>query len=91
MEELLQHDLEEAHYYLNIPNLIIVLPITDIAISKDGITLTLGEDNTSSITVWKEASEVKRVRRPSNIVGGFKWCYLIKNEYKENIGYIGRK
>lgn len=31
MEELLKRDLEEAHYYLNIPNLIIVLPITDIA------------------------------------------------------------
>ena len=90
MEELLQHDLEEAHYYLNIPNLIIVLPITDIATSKDGITLALGDDTTSSITIWKEASEVKRVRRPTGIIGEFQWCYLIKNEYKENIGYIGR-
>ena len=89
MEELLQHDLEEAHYYLNIP-LIIVLPITDIATSEDGITLTLGEDNTSSITIWKEASEVKKVRRPTGIIGEFEWCYLIKNEYKESIGYIGR-
>lgn len=91
MEELLKYDLEETFYYLNIPNLIIVLPIIDIAASEDGVILTLDEDNTSSITIWKEASEVKRVRRPSNIVGGFKWCYLIKNEYKENIGYIGRK
>ena len=53
MEELLQHDLEEAHYYLNIPNLIIVLPIIEIATSEDGVTLTLGEDNKSSITIWK--------------------------------------
>lgn len=90
MKELLQHDLEEAHYYLNIPNLIIVLPITDIATSEDGVTLTLGEDNASSITIWKEASEVKRGRRPTGIIGEFEWCYLIKNEYKENIGYIGR-
>lgn len=90
MEELLQHDLEESHYYLNIPNLIIVLPITDIAASEDGLTLTLGEEKTSSITIWKEASEVKRVRRPAGIIGEFEWCYLIKNEYKENIGYIGR-
>ena len=90
MEELLQNDLEEAHYYLNIPNLIIVLPITDIATSEDGVTLTLGEDNASSITIWKEVSEVKRVRRPTGVIGEFDWCYLIKNEYKENIGYIGR-
>lgn len=90
MEELLQHDLEEANYYLNIPNLIIVLPITDISASEDGITLTLGNDNTSSITIWKTASEVKKVRRPTGILGEFEWCYLIKNEYKENIGYIGR-
>ncbi|SCJ91774.1 Uncharacterised protein [uncultured Clostridium sp.] len=90
MEELLQHDLEEAHYYLNIPNLIIVLPIIEIATSEDGVTLTLGEDNKSSITIWKEASEVKRVRRPTGIIGEFEWCYLIKNEYKESIGYIGR-
>lgn len=90
MEELLQHDLEEAHYYLNIPNLTIVLPIIEIATSEDGVTLTLGEDNKSSITIWKEASEVKRVRRPTGIIGEFEWCYLIKNEYKESIGYIGR-
>lgn len=90
MEELLKHDLEEANYYLNMPNLIIILPITDIAISNDGVTLTLGEDKTSSITIWKKASEVKRIRRPTGIIGEFEWCYLIKNEYKENIGYIGR-
>lgn len=90
MEELLKSDLAEAHYYLNIPNLIIVLPITDIAASEDGLTLTLGEDNTSSITIWKESSEVKKVRRPTGIIGEFEWCYLIKNEYKEDIGYIGK-
>lgn len=90
MEELLKHDLEEENYYLNMPNLIIILPITDIAISNDSITLTLGEDKTSSITIWKEASEVKRIRRPTGIIGEFEWCYLIKNEYKANIGYIGR-
>ena len=90
MEELLKHDLEEANYYLNMPNLIIILPITDIATSDDGTTLTLGEDNYSSITIWREASEIKKVKRPAGVIGEFEWCYLIKNEYKENIGYIGR-
>lgn len=89
MEELLKHDLEEAYYYLYLPNLIIKLPIVDIAESDSGIALTLG-DNNGELIIFKEASEVRRVRRPDNIIGNFEWCYLIKNEYKEPIGYIGK-
>ena len=90
MDELLKHDLEYAYYYMHQPNLIIKLPITDIAISNDGITLSLGNDDFSSITIWKDASEVVEVRRPDMIIAKFQWCYLIKNEYKEPIGYIGK-
>ena len=90
MEELLKHDLEDAYYYLYLPNLIIKLPIVDIAESDCGITLTLGNDDFSSITIWKEASEVIEVRRPDMLIAKFDWCYLIRNEYKEPIGYIGK-
>ena len=90
MEELLKHNLEEGYYYMCQPNLILRLPIVKVSQSSDGITLELGIDGYSSITIWKEASEVKRVRRPTGIIGEFEWCYLIKNEYKENIGYIGK-
>lgn len=90
MEELLKHDLEEAFYYMHMPNLIIKLPIVDVSISDDGITLEIGTDGKSTLTIWKEASEIIKVRRPSNIIGEFKYCYLIKNEYKEPIGYIGK-
>lgn len=89
MEELLKHNLEEGYYYMYQPNLIIKLPITDIAESDCGIALTLGDDN-GELIIFKEASEVRRVRRPDNIIGNFEWCYLIKNEYKEPIGYIGK-
>ena len=90
MEELLKHDLEEAFYYMHIPNLIIKLPISDVSISDDGITLELGTDGYSTLTIWKEESKVIKVRRPDNIIGTFEYCYLIKNEYKEHIGYIGK-
>lgn len=90
MEELLKHDLEEAYYYLNLPNIFIKLPITDVMCSDDGLTLTLGNDTYSTLNIWKDASEVKKVRRPSNIIGEFAWCYLIRNEYKEDIGYIAK-
>lgn len=88
MDELLKHDLEDAYYYLYQPNLCIKLPITGIVESEDGIVLELGSDNCSNITIWREASDIKKVRRPNNILGKFDWCYLIKNEYKEPIGYI---
>ncbi|MBC5630633.1 hypothetical protein H8S20_17380 [Clostridium sp. NSJ-6] len=90
MEELLKHDLEDAYFYMHIPNLIIKLPISEVVVSEDGINLELGTDGNSTLTIWKEASEVIKVRRPSNIVGIFEYCYLIKNEYKEPIGYIGK-
>lgn len=90
MEELLKHDLEEAYFYMHIPNLIIKLPIVEVVASDDGINLELGTDGSSTLIIWKEASEVIKVRRPSNIVGTFEYCYLIKNEYKEPIGYIGK-
>lgn len=90
MEELLKHNLDEGYYYMCQPNLIIRLPIADVSQSSDGITLELGTDGYSSITIWKDASEVIKVRRPSNIIGEFAWCYLIRNEYKEDIGYIAK-
>ena len=89
MEELLKHNLEEGYYYMCQPNLILRLPIVEVSQSSDGITLELGIDGYSSITIWKDASEVIEVRRPDMIIAKFEWCYLIKNEYKENIGYIG--
>lgn len=35
------------------------------------------------------ADKIKSVKRPSNIIKKYKWCYLLKNEYDEIIGYIG--
>lgn len=87
MEELLKHDLEEAYFFYSKSDLVLRLPITDIAKSEDGISLYLGDD--SHLIIWND-SEVKRVKRPSNFIGDFEYCYLIKNSDKELIGYIGR-
>ena len=32
---------------------------------------------------------VKPIRRPGNIVRKFNWCYILKNDENECIGYIG--
>ncbi|EES48906.1 hypothetical protein NE172_02195 [Clostridium botulinum] len=34
--------------------------------------------------------KIKKVRRPDNIVVKFEWCYILKNEYNDCIGYIGK-
>jgi hypothetical protein len=36
-------------------------------------------------------NKVKKVKRPSDIIAEFEWCYLLKNEYDQEIGYIGLK
>lgn len=91
MGELLKHDLEDAYFYMYLSNLLIKLPINETIVSDDGINLELGSDGYSHLIIWKEASEVIKVRKPSNFVSEFEWCYLIKNEYKEPIGYIGKR
>lgn len=30
------------------------------------------------------------IKRPGNIIADFEWCYMLKNEYDEIIGYIGK-
>lgn len=35
--------------------------------------------------------KMKKVKRPSNIIAEFEYCYLLKNSYDEYIGYIGKK
>ncbi|NFA42716.1 hypothetical protein EXM65_09055 [Clostridium botulinum] len=34
--------------------------------------------------------KIKLIRRPGNIIASFKWCYQLKNEYDDLIGYIGK-
>lgn len=94
MEELLKHDLEEAYFYMKISDLYIKLPIVEVIqgeeTNPDGMTLMLGNDDASHLIIWRDGTEVKKVRRPSNIIGNFEYCYLIKNSDKELVGYIGR-
>lgn len=34
--------------------------------------------------------KIKLIRRPSNIIEKFEWCYILKNHYNEVLGYIGK-
>ena len=36
-------------------------------------------------------NKIKPIKRPSNIVEKFNWCYILKSYDNECIGYIGEK
>jgi hypothetical protein len=40
------------------------------------------------VGVYKD--KLKTIRRPGNIIEKFDWCYILKDEYDECIGYIGK-
>jgi len=41
-------------------------------------------------TVDVYMDKIKPIRRPENIIANFDWCYQLKNEYDDIIGYIGK-
>lgn len=91
MEELLKYDLEDAIFYLRVSELLIVLPVMEVGADSNGkgITLTLGEDESSYLNIWDD-TKVKKVRRPANVIAEFEWCYLIEQNGK-HIGYLGKR
>lgn len=55
-----------------------------LEMSKDTLNV-----NFTGGTVDIYMDKIKSVRRPENIIAKFKWCYQLRNEYNEVIGYIG--
>lgn len=37
------------------------------------------------------SDKFENVNRPCNVIANFEWCYKLKNEYGDCIGYIGKK
>ena len=87
MEELLKNDLEEAHFYLYKADLYIKLEVTDVTVGETGITIELGHDYNCHLVIWED-SIVSEVEHPNDIIAKFNWCYEIKNNKKELLGYL---
>lgn len=85
MEELLKNNLEEAYFYLYKSDLYIKLQVTDITAGDTGVTLELGED--CNLVIWDD-SIVNEVEHPNGVSSNFSWCYEIKNNNKELLGYL---
>lgn len=86
MEELKEQLLKGTFYYSN-SNILIKGKVYNVISYDDGqleIFFTGG-----IVDLYKD--KLTKVRRPSNLIAAFKWCYLLKNEDNESIGYIGEK
>lgn len=85
--EELKEQLQQGTFYYHKFGLLVkgkvklVLPI-------DNDTLNV---NFTGGTVDIYMDKIKAVRRPDNIIAKFEWCYKLRNEYDECIGYIGEK
>jgi hypothetical protein len=62
--------------------------------SKVNLVLEISKDtlnvNFAGGCVDVYMNKIKPVRRPDDIIAKFKWCYKLRNEYDECIGYIGK-
>lgn len=76
------NDKENSFYYFYKLDLFIKSKVIDI--KEDEIFFENGK-----LAILRE-TEIKKVRRPSNIIGEFEWCYIIKNTDADTIGWIGK-
>ena len=79
--------LKEGTFYFYKFGLLVKLPVAEVIDKEDFITLNFA-NNAGHVDVFVE--HMQKVRRPGNIIAKFKWCYSLKNDYKDFIGYIGR-
>lgn len=83
--ENLKDKLKQGTFYYYIDSLFIHAQVKDtcsigkenIRIEFEGGAVTVGIDN------------IEPIRRPSNVVEKFNWCYILKSYDNECIGYIG--
>ena len=85
--EELKKQLQEGTFYYHKFGLLVK--------GKVNIVLKVSEDtlNVSFVggCVDVYMDKIKPVKRPSNIIADFEWCYVLRNEYDDVIGYLGLK
>lgn len=79
--------LKEGTFYFYKFGLLVKLPVASVIDKEDFITLDFA-NNAGYVDVFVE--HMQKVSRPGNIIAKFKWCYSLKNDYGDHIGYIGR-
>ena len=82
----LKEQFKAGTFYYYIDSLFIHAKVEDIcSIGKDSIRIAF---EGGAVTIGID--RIKPIRRPSNIVEKFSWCYILKSYDNECIGYVGK-
>ena len=78
---IIEGDFSKVYLYVCKEGLFLKLPVTNIDMKEDYITIIVpyGE-------VEVNIKDIVKVRRPSNIIGSFTWCFRLANDL-----WIGKK
>lgn len=83
----MEGDLSQIYFYLQKVDLNIKSQLVSVEHSREVIYI---EFTAGTILIWR-GSIIKEVKRPSNSEDKFEFCYLIKNDLGEVLGYIGKQ
>jgi hypothetical protein len=79
-------DLSGVYFYFQKTGLVIKAELVSVEHSREEIYIEFTGGNLSI----SSESKIIKVKRPSNNVDKFEFCYLIKNYSDEILGYIGK-
>lgn len=82
----LKEQLSEGTFYYCCYGTLIKVPVKEVCTDKGLYTVKLEHDG--FIDIFKD--NLRKVKRPSNLIFDFKWCYLILDHDDEPFGYIGK-
>lgn len=80
--------LKDGTFYFYKFGLLVKLQVAEVIDKEDFIELNFA-NNGGYVDVFME--HMQKVRRPGNIIAKFDWCYSLKNDYEDHIGYIGKE
>ncbi|NMF04586.1 hypothetical protein ACUH7Y_09705 [Clostridium beijerinckii] len=84
--EQLKEQLKEGTFYYHKCGLLVKSEVNLVLeINKDILNVNF---TGGCVDVYMD--KIEHIRRPENIIAEFKWCYRLRNEYDECIGYIGK-
>lgn len=83
----MEDDLSEIYFYLQKADLNIKSQLVSVEHNREEIYI---EFTAGTLSIWRD-SIIKEVKRPSNSEDKFEFCYLIKNNSGEVLGYIGKQ